>query len=454
MFIGLPPHRAVFAVGLVLVLAPGSTCVASSGDLPSCPADQPCKVALSGEQVLALARQFFAARRFADARSALTALEASGEWRHERLFLEGLIGIETGDYQQAIRCFRTILNDDPSQLRVRLELARALYLNGDNAAADFHFRQAAAARPPQQVMANISRFRHDIDQRRTWTATVEVGLAPDTNINAATSDNTVDLFGVPFLLDGDARQSSGVGWLVNATLAARLGGTSPVSAATRLAVRHADYAGGSFDDSLVAGEFGPSVALASGKRLTISALGSVRWYGQRPYQQSYGVGLRLDSASQRTTSWNVGLEFRQTHYPDRGYLNGSFWRGTVEVALPASSHSYWIGVAEVIRENADDPSYGSVSARIGGGYGHEFGNALTVMAFAEVGGSWYDTRQWIFPETRRDTRVRGALNLTRRDWQFRGFAPTLRYSYVRNWSNLPLFTYDRHRLEVTIGRSF
>ena len=41
------------------------------------------------------------------------------------------------------------------------------------------------------------------------------GLAPDTNINAATSARQVALFGLPARLSDDARQTSGVGVSAN-----------------------------------------------------------------------------------------------------------------------------------------------------------------------------------------------------------------------------------------------
>src|SRR3546814_4272449 len=77
---------------------------------------------------------------------------------------------------------RTLLLRDPHDTRVRLELARVLFLLHRYAAADYHFR-LSAARSPTSVQHNISLFRRAIQAQRTWRVSVEGGIAPDTNVN-------------------------------------------------------------------------------------------------------------------------------------------------------------------------------------------------------------------------------------------------------------------------------
>src|SRR5947208_352278 len=44
-----------------------------------------------------------------------------------------------------------------------------------------------------------------------WTVNFAFALAPDSNQNAATSANQVNIFGLPFALDNGARKQSGIG---------------------------------------------------------------------------------------------------------------------------------------------------------------------------------------------------------------------------------------------------
>src|SRR3546814_17116549 len=105
---------------------------------------------------------------------------------------------------------RTLLLRDPHDTRVRLELARVLFLLHRYAAADYHFR-LSAARSPTSVQHNISLFRRAIQAQRTWRVSVEGGIAPDTNVNSAGRDRIVDLFGLHFNVDNDRSEERRVG---------------------------------------------------------------------------------------------------------------------------------------------------------------------------------------------------------------------------------------------------
>src|SRR6478672_2351914 len=86
----------------------------------------------------------------------------------EESFMAGMRSYEARDYRRAEDAFRRILDRDPSLLRVRLELARTLYMQKKDAEADYHFGLAAAKHPAPQVLHNILRFREAIRARRAW----------------------------------------------------------------------------------------------------------------------------------------------------------------------------------------------------------------------------------------------------------------------------------------------
>ena len=85
---------------------------------------------------------------------------------------------------EAIGAFLTMLIDRPGLVRVRLELARALFLKGENDLSRRHFEQVLAGNPPAPVLANVRRFLAEIRARRRWTLHTGFALAPDTNIGA------------------------------------------------------------------------------------------------------------------------------------------------------------------------------------------------------------------------------------------------------------------------------
>ena len=59
----------------------------------------------------------------------------------------------------------------------------------------------------------------------------------------------------------------------------------------------------------------------------------------------------------------------------------------------------------------------------------------------------------LFGKTRDDDRIDiGAGLVSRRTWS--GFAPLIRASYTRSWSNIEIYDYSRVRLDVGITRDF
>ena len=106
----------------------------------------------------------------------------------------------------------------PELHRVRLELARILYMAREDAAARYHFELVRAADIPEQVANNIERFLYAIRRRRAWSVNFAFGLSPDTNINGGSRNDTITVAGLPFQLSSDAQQTSGVGVLTSLNL--------------------------------------------------------------------------------------------------------------------------------------------------------------------------------------------------------------------------------------------
>ncbi|MDE2789056.1 MAG: hypothetical protein OXI81_01350 [Paracoccaceae bacterium] len=118
-----------------------------------------------------------------------------------------------------------MLVDRPDLVRVRLELARTLFLKGKDRLAKQHFEPVLASDPPAAVRANAQRFLDQIRARKRWTVNLGFALAPDTKIGAVSGGRTVNIliFGteLPFVLDN--RRTSG---RASASPSGRAGNTS------------------------------------------------------------------------------------------------------------------------------------------------------------------------------------------------------------------------------------
>ena len=84
--------------------------------------------------------------RYAEARRVLDVLEKANPTDSQVQFLLAMVEVQAKQYPAAIRRFRRILIREPGVMRVRLELARAFFLEKDYDNAERQFRFARAWR--------------------------------------------------------------------------------------------------------------------------------------------------------------------------------------------------------------------------------------------------------------------------------------------------------------------
>ena len=195
--------RILFALLVAIVIAPGPSGAQPRSSIPA-------------ETLLEAGRAALAAGALDDAEILLEGVDPREANIDELDFLHGSIAVGRGDWEAAITRFRAILARDPTLLRVRLDLALAFFRAREDSSAAYHFRQVLGAEDlPPAVRARTLAFLEAIRRRKSWSISASAALAPDSNINAATSARRVQLFGLPAQLSEDARQTSGVGVTVD-----------------------------------------------------------------------------------------------------------------------------------------------------------------------------------------------------------------------------------------------
>ena len=89
---------------------------------------------------------------------------------------------------EAIAAFHGHAGRTTRAVRVRLELARAFFLKGEDRLARRHFEQVLAGKPPAAVALNVNRFLNIMRARKRWSLRLGVALAPDSNIGAGSDE--------------------------------------------------------------------------------------------------------------------------------------------------------------------------------------------------------------------------------------------------------------------------
>ena len=368
-------------------------------------------------------------------------------------FVDGMTSYSGRDYARAEAIFRRLLDRQPSLLRVRLELARTLYMERKDEQADYHFRLAAGEHPSDPVLRNILRFRQAIRSRRSWRFDFDFGFSPDSNVNSATDKETVDIYGLPFKLDPTGRARSGTGRFVGADASVRLNRSGKVPIYIGGYGRLTRYGDPRFDDAYAGLEAGPEFRLGGGQ-LRTTLTGLRRWYGRHPLVTS--VGARVDYDRLAGKSWTLGgsLLVRHNDYARRGDVDGWDTEARLSANHPLGATTLGFGYAGIQRSWANDPGQAFWCEQIGLGVLKEIGWGLRPQLRADFARQVGDAPLAPFGRRRRDWLLQGSFSIYKRDWNMKGFAPSLSVTTTRNLSTLTIYDEKRLRGEIRLTRAF
>ncbi len=372
-------------------------------------------------------------------------------------FLRGTLAVQKKDYDTAIDAFRAILARDPTLNRVRLDLAQAYYLNGDDASATYHFRAAVAQGLPPEVQANVVQYLEDIRRRKRWDAAVSFAVAPDTNINAATTADSVTLFGLPFVLDPNAQAKSGVGLSASAAGSYRFVVSDNVRLKVGAAGYATEYGNPDYTDRNISAHIGPVFVMGGDDEIGISGIASRRWFGGRGFTQSFGSRIEGQKTLSPRWMWNAGASWENRDYDAAQYddYDGRVYTGYTSLTYALDASSLLQGTGAVVREETNLDAMRSWQYIGGLNYYRE--NVWKRFAFGagvQAGLIRYDAALMAFGKTRHDTQVDYRISLSNAAIDLWGFTPVISYIHSDRYSNINLFTYHRDRGEIGVRRNF
>ena len=317
--------------------------------LPAAPlsaaAPTPAPPSAEAARGAAAARTLLRNRRFDEALAILRPLARGKAVEAFILFLYGLAAIEAAQkpgrsedarealLDEAIAAFRTMLVARPELVRVRLELARAFFLKGEDSLATRHFELVLAGKPPAPVALNVNRFLNIMRARKRWSLRLGAALAPDSNIGAGSDERTIFINGLPFRRDQEELTSSGVG--ISAWLGGEyqypLGdpGTGSGAGSWRLRaggdLSRKEYRESMFDQMTVSGHVGPRWLIGRASEASLLLNGVHHWTGSGIGEPSHhDIGLRIEGRHRlnRRTTVNARASRHERRYDERTHLDG------------------------------------------------------------------------------------------------------------------------------------
>jgi hypothetical protein len=362
--------------------------------------------------------------------------------------------------EDAAAALRRGLTLHPAEARLRAELGAVYFLQKRDEAARLELELALGGDSGQWALSAAERgevvhFIDALDNRRRWRWRATFAIAPDSNVNAATAAEQVDIFGLPFALASSARRRSGIGADYDLNLSGGIG--APTSRAFwrfQGGVSGVDYSGTAFDQTRLAVQTGPRVTVAPRVVLGLDALAERFFYAGKTYSDSVGLEANVSAAATVRTRINASLSYRdidETHADER---DGGVFGADVGVSHASRPDRLWQFRTFVQRGDlaTKDNSYTLfyVSA---GQYREVRGVGLYAAPFASY--RIHDGDDPLFGVRREDREIGLHLRVTRRSWRlFRATPFAGAQLSVRESAN-PLYDdVRRSRFEIGLTKTY
>lgn len=421
---------------------------------PACVAEAGCATNLSAVDVFAIAERYAAAGRFADAEELLEGLtrDPNEEVRAEARFRLAFVRERQGDLSGAIEAHKALLDEKPGAQRVRLELARLLAATGDESGARRELRRAGSAGLPDDVARAVDRFATALRSTRPLGGSIEVAIAPDTNINRASAQDEIDTVLGPATPDADAQATSGVGVSLAAQGFWRADVGDDVAILTRLSGRGDFYGKSRFNDIGLSLASGPEFRWG-GARLRPAAIYSRRWFGGDAYSRSLGGSFNLLKPLGLTSQIEAEATILDIDYRLAPEQSGTLY--DVNAAYDRAFSPRFSGRAGLrfTRHTAREPSLATTSGAIELLASRSFGKQILFVQ-GSASRLEADERLFLFPEKRRDTRFDLTAGIVVRQLSYAGLAPVIRLTQTFSKSTVDIYDFNRTRVEFGLSREF
>ena len=415
------------------------------------------------------------AGRFQEAIVALRPLLEQEPVDPNALFLYGLASLQAAQrpgradderellLNEAIAAFHLMLVEAPGLVRVRLELARAFFLKGEDDLARRHFEAVLAGGVPEQVAANVQGFLAAMRARDRWSFHVGAALAPDSNIGAGSEERTIyiPVLGqpLPFQRDADELTTSGIGVAV-------WGGAEyqvPLAERWRLRaggdISRREYEGSQFDQLYLGTHLGPRWLIDGNTEGSLLASARQRWVGTVPDNRELGARLEVGRRLNPRVTVYGSASWHDRRYRTVSERDGPVWDAslagswvvtpTVRVQLSAGYGRERPGPERVRERNSSRWVGADVSVILPLGF--------TVGGGGEV--RWTDFEDEWIPftpqgEDRADRTRSLRASVYNRGLTVYGFSPQLVAVYEERETNAQAHDYQRTRGELRFVRQF
>lgn len=363
----------------------------------------------------------------------------------QRAFLEAMRLIDTRDYAAAIATLRALLKQSDTP-RIRLELARALFLNGQYREARSLFSDVLFdADTPWRVRDNIEAFLREIDAIEGYLR-FSASIVHDSNPLNISSQREFTIGGVRlnYIPPENNKPVTGLRYGAQAY--------QPLSQSARLAFyftgSYLDYPGITLDRLTI--DTGLAKALAEGRASARLGIEAGTFANKRLYDFPYVAG---DYALSRSASQQVaaGVKYGYVRFPSFSYLDARYGSFTLTGQKVVPERTLVSGRATLERNQAYEQAYSYNGVALGAGVSYLFSQRPVLLSVnAGLGTRRYLGVDPFFGEQRVDRKTNVELVVRNKEWRWRNFKPAFVIAVEDNRSNIGFFSYRKTNVSIAV----
>lgn len=341
----------------------------------------------------------------------------------------------------------------------KLELAHIAYILGEGEQATTYLNEVKSNKPPAKVGDNIDAFLDVLENQGTpknYQFSASVGYLHDSNANAGPTVDSVLMFGLPFTLSNDAKQTSDNALQLNFGFNHNKGITDDMSLQSSMSLNHTNYQDlHSLDSMVLSGSTGLSFRINN--ELVASVPVVADWvkigHDKSYYSYSYGIAPQLRYQVDKQLSLNLGSTFSHKKYQSSSDRDSDNYSLSPGIAYQISQQSYL--TAGLTAGNVDSGLnyYSNDSLGLNARYGYAFTNGLQASISASYTDSDYDGKEAAYTEARHDKTSTIGINAS---YPVKSIGAELLFSasHTNNNSNLPIYEYDRNQMSLSLRKVF
>lgn len=427
---------------------------------------EPQEITLGRDQSLNFGRQLLAQGRPDVALAMARALVAVDPQDPEALVLLAAALQQQGDYPESRQHARTAYataSNDMLRFEAAMLSGRADFHHGAHTRAQWWLRRAAHNAPDAETREIAERNFLQVRRANPLELHFNLGVTGSSNVNDGSSSETIEIFGLPFRLDGTARALSGTEIGVDMGLRYRLRASrqSATFALAALSTRN-------YRLSSKAREIAPdarnrdfarqTIEVGLAHRFALSEDGAVyeitgrlgrTWYGGDLLSNSARLQLSRSTMITPQTNLRLTLSTQRQNRLDSAARSSTSYGLQADVAHAFDSGARLFAAASWRETQAQATNVQNTAHRA---------QVTYVMAEPVMGvrlSSTLDIEQRRFPENilqpdgRRDLTGRIGLSASLEVVEYMGFSPSLNLQFSRTRSNVSL--YESESLDMFLG---